>query len=551
MRTLICALFACVFFLSAARALAADKPSPDEELLQKYKIPTDGPGLLDYFRKRTSEGVSKEKIAALIQEMGDDSFFVREHASRQLVLIGALARPQLLRALSDPDLEIRHRAKICLRKIAESQDTHAQVTAAALRVLVRAKEAGTVKVLFDFLPAAAEGAEVEEVRQALSERAVREGKPHPVLVAGLKAKEPIKRASAAVALCRAEVREQLPAVRKLLEDTDARVRFTVAIALATAREKTGIPVLIRLLDQLEARETRLIEELLYRLAEGKAPPGPADDSETARRKYRLAWEEWWKERGKRVDTAHLEEVARSLGHTTVLMLDAGRVLELDAFNRVLWQFEGLEQPLDLQRLPKDRVLVAEYKANRVAEYNRKGERVWQKKIPRPLVAQRLANGNTFIATQDGLVEVDATGKEVFNYNRPGGERIMRARKLPNGDMALVTNLGVPRFVYLDRSGREMKSFGVEVATSGGRIDVLPSGNILIPEMHNNQITERDPNGRVVRTIRVQQPVIALSLPSGHLLVTSNTQNRAFELDRSGKEVWEYRRDTRVTRAVRP
>jgi hypothetical protein len=29
------------------------------------------------------------------------------------------------------------------------------------------------------------------------------------------------------------------------------------------------------------------------------------------------------------------------------------------------------------------------------------------------------------------------------------------------------------------------------------------------------------------------------------------QKRAIELDRSGKEVWEYKRETRVTRAVRP
>ena len=34
------------------------------------------------------------------------------------------------------------------------------------------------------------------------------------------------------------------------------------------------------------------------------------------------------------------------------------------------------------------------------------------------------------------------------------------------------------------------------------------------------------------------------------LVTSMTQHRAVELNRAGKEVWEYRADTRVTRAFR-
>jgi hypothetical protein len=128
---------------------------------------------------------------------------------------------------------------------------------------------------------------------------------------------------------------------------------------------------------------------------------------------------------------------------------------------------------------------------------------------------------------------------------------MRARKLPGGDIALITQLGVAQYVRLDRNGREVKRFGVEVSTSGGRIDVTPSGNVLIPEMNNNRIVERDQTGKVVRETPVQQPITANYLPNGHLLITSMTQNRAVELDRSGKEVWEYRRDTRVTRAVRP
>ncbi len=226
-----------------------------------------------------------------------------------------------------------------------------------------------------------------------------------------------------------------------------------------------------------------------------------------------------------------------------MLLDANQVLDLDANNRVRWKIENLEQVLDIQRLPGERVLLAEHRGNRVTERNSKGEILWEKKVAEPLSAQRLANGNTFIANRFAIMEVDGMGKEVFLYNRPAGERIMRAGKLPGGDMLLITDLGVRRFVRINRFGKEIKSFGVEVATSGGRIDLTPAGNVLIPDLENHRVVERDMDGKVVRELSVEEPITALALPNGHILVTSMSQKCAFELDRAGKEVWEYRRDT--------
>jgi hypothetical protein len=177
--------------------------------------------------------------------------------------------------------------------------------------------------------------------------------------------------------------------------------------------------------------------------------------------------------------------------------------------------------------------------------------VWEKTIDQPLVAQRLPNGNTFIATRTMIVEVDRDRKEVFTHTRPGGELIMRARKLRNGDIAMVTQLGTTRYVRLNAEGKELSSFAVDVRTSGGRLEVLSNGHVLIPEMGNNRIVEHDAQGKIVAEITVEQPIAATRLPNGHMLVTSMTPTiGAIELDRSGKEVWHYKADTRVTRAYR-
>jgi outer membrane protein assembly factor BamB len=181
--------------------------------------------------------------------------------------------------------------------------------------------------------------------------------------------------------------------------------------------------------------------------------------------------------------------------------------------------------------------------------------VWQKRLDDgPLTAQRLANGHTFITTENQLLEVDKDGKEVLSYRRPDGASFMRATKLKNGDIACITQLGGTRYVRLTPSGKEFKeakSWPVDVRTSGGRLDVLPNGHVLIPEKDNNRVLEYDTQGRVVWEAAIEQPVVAVRLPNGNTLVTLFNQNRAVELDPKGQEVWQFRAEgTRVTRAFR-
>jgi len=224
-------------------------------------------------------------------------------------------------------------------------------------------------------------------------------------------------------------------------------------------------------------------------------------------------------------------------------------MELDGGGKPRWQISGLQQPLDVQLLPGDRLLTAEHLGNRVTERNLKGEVVWEKRVDGPLAAQRLPNGNTFIATRTQLLEVDREGRELFSHY-PGNEVIMRAQKLPNGDIACVTGTQEPQFVLLDSRGRLTRSFAVNVNTSGGRIEVLPNGRALIPIHLSDKVVEYDGQGKAVRELAVERPIAAVRLPNGDTLVTSMSQNRAVELNRNGKEVWQYKMEERVTRAFR-
>src|SRR5262249_19013229 len=148
------------------------------------------------------------------------------------------------------------------------------------------------------------------------------------------------------------------------------------------------------------------------------------------------------ENGDKTSLAKLDAQRPYLGYTLIVLLDQGRVLELNAQNHARFQIDNLELPLDAQMLPGERVLVAEHNGNRVTERNRKGEILWKTEVSGPIMAQRLANGNTFIATRTELIEVNREGKAVREpLVRQNGEQFMKAIKLRNGDIACMTSMG--------------------------------------------------------------------------------------------------------------
>jgi outer membrane protein assembly factor BamB len=132
--------------------------------------------------------------------------------------------------------------------------------------------------------------------------------------------------------------------------------------------------------------------------------------------------------------------------------------------------------------------------------------------------------------------------------RRGNDRINKAVKLPNGDIGCMTD--AQQYVRFDKDKKEISTFRLEASTFGGRIDVLPNGHVLAPQLNANKVLEFDTEGKIVWQAAFNQPVAAVRLASGHTLVTSFAQQRAVEVDRDGREVWEYPSNTRITRAWR-
>lgn len=539
-----------VWFLATAGALATDEvpAASDEETLRAASVGIDGPSLLDYFRRRAAGDVEPAKVEELVRQLGDDSFEVRERATARLVAFGSAAASPLERAVHDQDPEVARRAEHCLEVIRSGGGS--SIPAAAARLVARRKPQGAAAALLAYLPSAENTLVAGEVRRSLAAVAVHEGRTDPALVAALSDKAAIRRAAAAEALIKGGVNGERSAVRPLLKDPDPGVRLKVALLLAGAGDREAIPILVELVGELPQGESWQAVDFLSRLAGEAAPAAAPGEDEASRQTCRDAWRAWWQKHRGQINLASAEQEAHLLGYTMVVLLDRNLVMELDREKKPRWKIEGVQKPLDAQLLPGGRILIAEQAANRVTERALDGKVVWEKQIEGPLMAQRLANGNTFMCNPNELLEVDRTGKAVFSQSLPaaGGEQFMRAEKLPNGDIACV--LMARGFLRMDSKGKELSGFPLQVATSGGRINVLGNGHILVPHKDENRVIEYDAGGKSVWEATVDQPIAAVRLSSGNTLITSMTQNRAVELDRAGKEVWEYRSDTRVTRAWR-
>ena len=530
-----------------AAGAAPDQRADDDRLLDQSGVCTDANALLNFFRRRTVR-TDQQQVRSLIRDLASRSFSARERASAGLTTLGAAAISQLRQAARSRDAEVRRRARSCLRDI--TNQAAPRLVAAAARRLAAQRPAGAAEALLDFLPAVLDDATAEEVLRAIAAVGVRDGKPDTAVLRAVTDEESLRRAAAAAALCGAGPKGRQQALA-LLRDRDATVRLHAGLALVHAGRREAVPVLIRLFDTLPRGKLWRVEDILYRLAGDRAPSAILGNA-AANRTFRDAWLTWWRDHGPRVDLAALRRDDYR-DHTLIVLLDENSVLDLDADDRVHFRIDKLAFPLDVQALPGERVLLAEHGGNRVTERLRDGTILWQVSADGPLVAQRLPNGHTFVATRDRLFEVDRSGKEVFSYHRPDGEQFMRARKLPDGTIACVTNTGRgldSAYLRLDPSGKVLRRFSVQVSTFGGRLHVQPDGRVLIPEMYRHRVIEYDEGGKALRTFRVGRPIAATRLANGNTLITSMSENKAVEFDLAGKQVWQYTANTRVTRAYR-
>jgi hypothetical protein len=524
-------------------AIRFELPDPDEETLRQAKVGGDGPALLAYIRERTPSDEDGRRVAALVKQLGDESFERREQASKALPAYGRLARGPLRAAAEDGDVEVAHRARRCLAEI--ESPIHMEVLLAVLRRIARRSPDGAAEVLLRFLPFADDEVIEEAVGDTLAAVAVRDGKADPGVVQALDDALTVRRAAAARALGPVEDKAVRARVRKLLRDAEARVRWEAARSLALVGDRAAVEPLIDLLRDAPSEIAGQAETLLFLIAGERAPQGSlGDGSAEARARWRDVWAKWWTENGQRTTLTKLDLRQGALG--LVLMCETAGVQRVSEFGRdgkQRWEVAGFSWPMDVRVLPNGNILVADSSQEGVTERDRTGKVVWQARAGNggAMSVQRLPNGNTFICEAQRLWEVDRAGQVVAQLTFT--DTITDALRLPGGNVVYINTSGVLREIHWP-TGMGVKALKLcdrqTMPTDWYRLEPAPGGRFLIAGHGDGRVFEIDAAGKVLWEHKVEQAYAATRLANGNVLIGTAESKRLIEVDRQHKVVQEQK-----------
>ncbi|HUG93064.1 MAG TPA: PQQ-binding-like beta-propeller repeat protein, partial [Planctomycetaceae bacterium] len=114
------------------------------------------------------------------------------------------------------------------------------------------------------------------------------------------------------------------------------------------------------------------------------------------------------------------------GHTLVALYMTQRVAEVDRDGTILWEVGEMNRPVSVQRLDNGNTLVCQFSGKQVVEIDRARNVVWFKSgLEYPYDAQRLPSGNTLIVDREGVQEVDAAGRVVWQQPGSGATSVCR------------------------------------------------------------------------------------------------------------------------------
>jgi outer membrane protein assembly factor BamB len=332
----------------------------------------------------------------------------------------------------------------------------------------------------------------------------------------------------------------------LLKDASPRVRLRAAQGLLSVREKPAVEVLVGLLGEGDVEYASVSEGLLQQVAAERAPGASlGDGAAETRKKCHEAWVAWWKEAGPTLELRNLEEGGRYFGLALVSELvgnngTGNRIWEFGRDGKSRWEMPNLQGPIDAQVLPGGRVLVAEHNSQMVTERDMKGQTVWKYKVAgNPVACQRLANGNTFIATYNAVMEVTPQGQQVYQHNPNAGVGgvIYDASKLANGNIVCISGRGT--VIELDAAGKKVATIQLNNNGGWGGVSALPNGRFLVAIMNPGKLLEVDRAGKVHWEVPVRDACHAVRLPNGNNLVACMNIQKVMEVNRAGQTVHEY------------
>ncbi len=172
----------------------------DAKILHEEGIVVELKPIRQFLLDRCGNDVDLLRVGTLVKQLGESSFADREDATTRLKGLGPAGLPNLRHALADRDLEVRDRARTCIKYIDQRWPAH--VVTAAIRWYLRQRDDAATSVLLRLLPYADEFGQAEEIWFALDHIAANAKQMNSAVRAAIADPVPLRRAAGAYLLAR-------------------------------------------------------------------------------------------------------------------------------------------------------------------------------------------------------------------------------------------------------------------------------------------------------------------------------------------------------------
>ena len=231
---------------------------------------------------------------------------------------------------------------------------------------------------------------------------------------------------------------------------------------------------------------------------------------------------------------------------------------------IVWQFEGLINPIDAERLAGNNTLITEFGNHSVVEVTPAGDIVWRygdgtagsgaDQLNCPTDAERLFSGNTLITDRNNhrVIEITPAKEIVWQHGTgtagsgPGQlYNPMDAERLSNGNTLIADRLN-NRVIVVNSDKEIVWQYGI---TNPFDADRLSNNNTLIVEYTNHRVIEVSPDKEIVWQYgtgtagsgvnQLNYPEDAERLSDNNTLITDSLNHRAIEVTPAKQIVWQY------------
>ncbi|MCD6456982.1 MAG: hypothetical protein J7K81_09390, partial [Methanophagales archaeon] len=241
------------------------------------------------------------------------------------------------------------------------------------------------------------------------------------------------------------------------------------------------------------------------------------------------------------------------------------LIKLSSSTPIVWQYEGLINPIDAERLANNNTLITEFGNHSVVEVTPTGETVWrygdgtagsgENQLNSPVDAERLAGNNTLITDRNNhrVIEITQAGEIVWQYGTTGTSgsgtdqlhNPMDAERLANGNTLIADRLN-NRVIEVNPAKEIVWQYGI---TNPFDADRLSNNNTLIVEYTNHRVIEVSPDKEIVWQYgtgtagsgvnQLNYPEDAERLANGNTLITDSLNHRVIEANPANEIVWQY------------